>query len=250
MTLVAFLGMVALGLGSFAMILFPEVRSKTFILLRGASNVFIEDKAKTPEGAKALFQQAIQISEERYTKANELLRLRAGELEVAKTDILEIQNEIKVLEANCEKLVQKERYDDVNLFSAQRDEKLVDLERQKQLIENLEPVVEECKSIAQHHERTLHELKVKKKQVLSELEMNKQLTTMYDDLDGLKPTNNVDKLLESVNEGHRESRQKAIGAKVIHDNKLETKVNKVKIEMKNDKSSDYVDELKKKYGKV
>lgn len=249
MTLGVFLAAVALGLSGFALVLFPEVRKKVGILTRGTLNVFIEDKAKTPEGAKAIFQQAIDISQDKYAKASNLLRQRAGELETAKQDLLITQKELKELETTCERLVQNGKYEEATLIATQREETLVDLDRQTKLIESLGPVVEECKAIANHQERNLRELKVKKKQIITDLEMNKQMTSMYDDLDELKKVSQVDKLLDSVNDGHKESRQQAIGAKVLHENKLETKVDRVKLKMKDVKNSDYIEELKKKYEK-
>ena len=41
-----------------ALIIFPGVRGKLKVLVGGFLNIFVEDIAKTPEGAKAVFQQA------------------------------------------------------------------------------------------------------------------------------------------------------------------------------------------------
>lgn len=43
-----------------ALIIFPGVRDKLKVLVGGFLNIFVEDMAKTPEGAKAVFQQAIE----------------------------------------------------------------------------------------------------------------------------------------------------------------------------------------------
>lgn len=39
-----------------ALIIFPGVRGKLKVLVGGFLNIFVEDIAKTPEGAKAVFQ--------------------------------------------------------------------------------------------------------------------------------------------------------------------------------------------------
>lgn len=49
-----------------ALIIFPGVRGKLKVLVGGFLNIFVEDIAKTPEGAKAVFQQAIEEVQERY----------------------------------------------------------------------------------------------------------------------------------------------------------------------------------------
>lgn len=53
-----------------ALIIFPGVRGKLKVLVGGFLNIFVEDIAKTPEGAKAVFQQAIEEVQERYNKAS------------------------------------------------------------------------------------------------------------------------------------------------------------------------------------
>ena len=49
-----------------ALIVFPGVRGKLKVLVGGFLNIFVEDMAKSPEGAKAVFQQAIEEVQERY----------------------------------------------------------------------------------------------------------------------------------------------------------------------------------------
>ena len=61
---------ILLGLFAAALILFPEFRGKLVVLIRGGLNMFVEDRAKTPEGAEAVFTQAINEAEEQYTKAS------------------------------------------------------------------------------------------------------------------------------------------------------------------------------------
>ncbi|WP_097006739.1 PspA/IM30 family protein [Lacrimispora amygdalina] len=250
MTFGVFIGCVALGLSTLALIIFPDFRKKLKILSGGFLNVFIEDRAKTPEGANAIFQQAIDVAQDKYNKANTLLRQRSGELEMEKENLITTNKKLADLEKSCERLVQIGKDQDAEILAIQREELLVDIERQKKLVESLGPVVEECKTIAAHQENTLHQLKIKRKQIIADLQMNKQMSEMYDDLDELKKTSTVNKLLESVEEGHLSSKQEAIGAKIVHQNKLETKANNAQLELKNIKNNDYIESLKKKYEKV
>lgn len=62
-----------------ALIVFPGVRGKLKVLVGGFLNIFVEDMAKTPEGAKAVFQQAIEEVQERYNKAGDTLNRFVGE---------------------------------------------------------------------------------------------------------------------------------------------------------------------------
>lgn len=250
MTLGVFIGWVVIALLGTALIIFPGFRKKLMILTGGFLNLFVENRAKTPEGANAIFQQAIDVAQERYNKADNLLRQRAGELELAKENLITANKKLAELESSCERLVQNKRYGDAEVMAEQREELLIDVERQKRLVESLGPVVQECKTIANHQESVLRQLRIKRKQTVADLQMNKQMSAMYDDLDELKKTSAVDKLLESVEEGHTASRQEAIGAKVTHQNKLETKTQNIQNEMKKIDNSNYIESLKKKYEKV
>ena len=61
-----------------ALIMFPEVRKKGSVLIRGAANVFVEDRAKTPEGANAIYTQAINEAEEQYRDTKEIYHRLSG----------------------------------------------------------------------------------------------------------------------------------------------------------------------------
>lgn len=43
-----------------ALIIFPGVRGKLKVLVGGFLNIFVEDIAKTPEGAKAVFSKPLR----------------------------------------------------------------------------------------------------------------------------------------------------------------------------------------------
>ena len=60
---------IGLGLAGLALILFPEVRQKLMVLARGGLNLFVEERAKTPEGAGAVFSAAIREDQEKYDQA-------------------------------------------------------------------------------------------------------------------------------------------------------------------------------------
>lgn len=83
-----------------ALIIFPGVRGKLKVLVGGFLNIFVEDIAKTPEGAKAVFQQAIEEVQERYNKAGDTLNRFVGEQSSVQKNLNKLYGELKDVESN------------------------------------------------------------------------------------------------------------------------------------------------------
>ncbi|MNV90664.1 hypothetical protein D3C71_1850720 [compost metagenome] len=98
-------------------------------------------------------------------------------------------------------------------------------------------------------EDKLKKLQKDKNRVISDLKLNKELKVMYDDMDELKNTTSTDKLLDTVKKGVQDTRETAVGARVVHENKTSTKLANAETEARKLQSSSYVEDLKKKYNK-
>lgn len=219
------------------------------VLLRGLVGWFVEDLAKTPEGAAAVYNQAIEKSQNDYNTAHNTLQKVAGQLDSSKKSLISTKDQLQKTEEKCEAFAKSGQFDKVDLFAQQRNDLLDDLELQERTAKELEPIFEEAKRISNYLEQKLIKLKKDKTRVTNDLKLNKQLKDMYDDMDELKNTTNVDKLLDSVKEGVKDSREKAVGARVVHGNKLSTKISNADEDAKKLVNNDYVEELKKKYQK-
>lgn len=247
MTLGTLIIYIILGLGVTALILFPDFRKKLKIMCGGFLNLFIEDKARTLDGTRAIYQQAIEQAQEQYSKAHDMLQKVSGKYEIMKRDLSKAQAELKDIEAKCENLVKSGKIESAQVLSDRRDEVLVLIEQYNRALQDLIPMVNDAKMIATQKEQALRKLKSDSKRKIVELEMNQQMGEMFDEMDDLKKRNAVSKLLDSVDDGCTEARQKAVGARVVHENKLETKVGRALIEAKSSQSSDYIANLQKKY---
>lgn len=100
-----------------ALIIFPGVRGKLKVLVGGFLNIFVEDIAKTPEGAKAVFQQAIEEVQERYNKAGDTLNRFVGEQSSVQKNLNKLYGELKDVESKCESLVRSGNMADAAIFS-------------------------------------------------------------------------------------------------------------------------------------
>lgn len=238
--------LIALGVIALAGLL---ISGKLRTLVKGFIGLFVEDIAKTPEGAAAVYTEAIEKAQEDYNKASNALQKVAGQLETAKMDLKQANVKIKTCEEKCERFASAGQFDKVELYGQERQTLMEDKQNLELVIKNLSPMFEEAKKLTAYNEQKLTKLRKEKVSVVNNLKMNKQLKEMYDDMDELKNTSAIDKLLEAVKEGSKESLESATGAKVLHENKTSTKVANAEAEFRAMQNNDYIESLKKKYQK-
>lgn len=231
------------------LILFPSFRGKLKVLLGGFLNVFVEDKAKTPEGARAIYQQAIEEAQDKYNKASDTLRTVSGRYETANKKLQKLKADLKDTESKCETFVKANRMEDAALYAEKREDLLGEIGRAEVMVAELSKATKEATEIAQHTEKTLKKLKQQSKTIVSEMEMKQQLAEMYDDLDEMKKTTSTSKLLESVQDGYEDLSVKAAGARNVHESKVSTKMQKAEKAAVKSNADAYLEQLKAKNSK-
>lgn len=225
--------------------LFPEFRT----LLKGFARVFIKDMATTPEGAEAIYGEKIDEAEDRYNKADNAYRIAVGKLSNAKKDMETLKLRLGKVEAECETFVKNGKMDMATLKSEEREEILADIERLSQLIKAFETASTQAKAAYEMCEKSLRKLKRESKEVVENMKVKNQLKEVYDDMNELKNVTATDKLLDSVREKNKDLDAVVEGSKVIHENRLSTKLQKAESEAKKLQTNDYLESLKKKYNK-
>lgn len=242
MTTLIILGVIILVL---ILIIFPGSR----VLLKGFGNKLVEDRAKTPEGAKIVYDEAIKEKKKDYTKAADTLRKLVGALETAKNNIEFAKNKLKNAEYQCEELIKQGKDDDANVMAQEVMIARKEIKTYEAQIAKFEPLVQDAKNIATTLQKQIKELEANKKINVRELELNIQNKQLFDSLDELRHSKNTDNLLRSVEEGIRETGEIAIGAKAIHENKLSTKKERIENNIADLESQTYLNDLKAKYSK-
>lgn len=226
-------------------LLFPEFRA----LLKGFIRIFIKDMATTPEGAEAIYGEKINEAQDSYAKADNAYRIAAGKLSTAKKDMESLKTRLAKVEAECETFVKNGKMEMASLKSEEREEIISDIERIKQLIVAFESAAEQAKEAQEMCEKRLRKLKRESKEVVENMRVKNQLQEVYDDMDELKSVTATDKLLDSVREKNKDLDAMVEGSKVIHENRLSTKLQKAEVEAKKMQTNDYLESLKKKYNK-
>lgn len=232
-----------------ALVLFPEFRRGLKVLVSGILGVFVKDLAKTPEGAEAVYNEAIEEERELYRKACDVLNKASGEYQAAQQNLAKLQEAKKKIEATCERLVREGRDNDALVYAEKLSEVNNDIERAKKVITEYEAYVEEAKKAVNFREKRLKDLKKKQKDTINDMKLAKQTKALHEDMDELRRDRTTHKLLDAVNEGASDLRKEADGARIVHQSKNSTKVANIEKDMESAQASEYIASLKEKYKK-
>ena len=227
------------------LILFPEFRK----LFSGFFRVFVKDMATTPEGAEAIYAEKIEEAQEAYNKADNALRTASGKLSNAQNDLKSLYLQLTKIEKDCESLVQKGDIKNAEIKVEQREEILSSIARTEELIKAFSAAKNEAEQVYNHCQKQLTKLKRESKEVVENMKVKKQLQEVYDNMDELKNVTATDKLLEQVKEKNKDLNASVEGARVVHNNKLSTKIQKADDAARKVQSNDYLESLRKKYNK-
>ena len=226
-------------------ILFPEART----LFSGITKLFIKDMATTPEGAEAIYGEKIDQAQDAYNKADNAYKVAAGKLSNAQKDMKNLKAKLEKVESECESLVKANKIELAQLKADEREEIMADIKRYSELVKAYEDAANTAKEAQEMCEKNLRKLKRESKEVVENMKVKKQLQEVYDDMDELKNVTATDKLLDSVRDKNKDLDAIVEGSKVVHNNKMSTKLAKAEVEAKKNSSNDYLDSLKKKYNK-
>lgn len=227
------------------LILFPELRS----IFKGFTKMFVKDMATTPEGAAAIYQEKIDEAQERYNKADNALRKAAGRLSTEESKLKDLQEKLSKVEKVCENLVSKGDMESAAVKADERAEIVSDIERSKKLITAYSAAKADAMEAHKACEAELRKLRRESKEVVENMKVKEQLNDVYDSMDDLKNTTATDKLLASIKEKNEDLNVSVAGARVVHESKTSTKVQRVNEKAKKIENDEYLESLKKKYNR-
>lgn len=210
------------------LIIFPSFRKQLKSLIGGFLQIFIQDKAKTPEGARAIYAQQIDEYRDRYSRACDSLADWTGKYKTAKDSYERYKKDVSTFDEKARAAIARGDMESAKTFARRRQESLDQCENLKAQLDELGPLLEEAKTIKQNLEDCLIKLEREAKNTVSELELANQMKDIYKDFDELRAESGTDKLVKAAREGVRESKEKAAGAKMNYQSSrkgMETKAN-------------------------
>lgn len=222
-------------------------KSQIGILLRGFWGLFVKDMASTPEGAAAVYDQLIDKAQNEYNSADESVRRIAGQLETAKRNHTLHASQLQNIESKGEALARNQRVEELQILAAERAGIISQLAVFKEAVDRYEPMLAEALQIKEKMEQRLRDLKTNKVNKINQLKLDKTTQELYNNLDDLKRTSNLDKLAGAVEDKMNSEREKAIGARVVYDSKLSTKVDKANNVASKLQNDAWVDSLTQKH---
>jgi uncharacterized membrane protein YccC len=244
MTLGGVLGIVGVAVVVIVLIMFPEARA----LLKGLTRVFIQDRAATPSGAKAIYAEKIDQLNVIYNKASDSYRTAAGNYEKSKEELGNLQKRLQKVSSECESLYKQGKMELAMVKAEERTDIIQRIHTVDEMVTKYEEATKQAQLVFQQAEKELRRTKAESKEVVQRMEDNKNLAALYDQLDELKNTEGVDKMLDAVKEADKQLSVKASGAKTIHQNKLSTKLEIAEKESYRAETEDFMSSLAAKYG--
>lgn len=228
-----------------ALVLFPEFRT----LIKGFFRLFVKDLATTPEGAEAIYGEKINKAQEAYSKADDIFKKLSGRLSNAKRSLDQNKSRLVKIESECEVFVKNGKMDMAELKAEEREDVVGEISRLTELVNNLTDAVANAKEAFEMCEKNLRKLKRDKTQIVENMRLKSQLKETWDDVDELKSVSGADKLLEEIKTKNNDLDAMVEGAKVVHNSKLSSRLEKADKEAARLQSNDYLSNLKKKYHK-
>lgn len=205
----------------------------------------MQDTAKTPDGARAIYAQKIDEMTEKYTDACNTLRDLAGKLKTIQDNYAVCQKQAKSYDERAKAAMSRGDEESARTYARLLQEELDKAENLSDQFQKMKPAAEEVKAIKEKLENQLAALKRESKDVVAELKANEQVADVYSNLDRLRASTGTDKMLNATRDGLQESREKAAGAKVLYQTSREGKLDKADANTADYKVSSYLDSLKK-----
>ena len=237
---------ILLGIAVLAfLVLFP---SKIREILRGFYHLFVRNIAETPKGARAIYEQSINKMQDKLNTATEALEQVAGQLDTAKRGLAAKTTGLKNCETQCERLAAAGKEQDLAILAEERSLAINEMNDLQEAISQLGPMQVEAQEVVAFLAKELHRLEREKITVVGNLERSIRVKEMYHMMDQVKKTN-LDKLVGMVREGSQKNQEQAVGARVVHENRLDTKLERIKNEGETSDTQVYIQQLKSKYTK-
>lgn len=130
-----------------SLILFPSFRQQLKALAGGFLQVFVQDTAKTPDGARAIYAQKIDEMTEKYTDACNTLRDLTGKLKTIQDNYAACQKQAKGYDERAKAAMSRGDEESATTYARLLQEELDKAENLSAQFQKMKPAAEEVKAI-------------------------------------------------------------------------------------------------------
>lgn len=181
----------------------------------------IKEDAATPEGAKARFNEAIKDGQEFYRQASNTYMTVCGKLETMKENLHNTKKNILKTETQINQCLDRNDEKTATVYA----EKLVTLKKNREFyeekIKELQVTADKQEEIRDRAYDKLVKLKDEKDQTILQMETDKQIAELQQNLDEFNKTSVAQEALEEVREGAQKLNEKAKGSTVAYESSQE-----------------------------
>ena len=227
------------------LLLFPDFRKKLGVLLGGFLNLFVEDTAKTPEGAAAIYSKAIEEAEDKYTKASDALKRMTGRLDSAVKQRDKANRDVLEYESKARAAMSRGDENTARIYAEKRQDALLVAKQYTDTVNQLTPAVAQARDIFTQREKELKDIRAKKTLVIEQLKTNRDVEEAFDDLDELRRDSASKRLLGAIDEEVKAGSERAAGSRIVHEAKLNTRVSRADEKSDAYAVDDFLDSLRK-----
>ena len=129
------------------LILFPSFRQQLKALAGGFLQIFVQDTAKTPDGARAIYAQKIDELTEKYTDACDTLRNLTGKLKTIQDNYAVCQKQAKGYDERAKAAMSRGDEESARTYARLLQEELDKAENLSDQFQKMKPAAEEVKAI-------------------------------------------------------------------------------------------------------
>lgn len=223
------------------------ISGKARTLLKAFFNLFVEDMASTPEGADALYRQKEEATEEKFHNADEVFKGIAGKKSRCANELKELKAAQARVEQQCESLAKKHDEESLDIKIKELEDIIDDIALHEKALKQLEAAHKAALDARNACEEALAEVRKERKKVVNQMKQDRDMKSIYSDLEGIGANTDIDKLLSRVREKSNDMNDMANGAREAYEQRTSTKVKQVEQRIRTSQGEDYKKKLMEKY---
>lgn len=231
--------LIVLGVILLIMLITPKGRT----LLKGFIGVFIEDMSKTPEGVRAIYQEKINDLSKNYNMAHDNYKKLIGRQTTLEKSIEDDKETKQKYDKKICYFIEMGKEDDAKLFATKASQLDVTIKNKEKELEELEPIVKDAEFVYNTLARKLEELKLEQEEQVRRFETAKQMESIYDSMEKVATNTGVDNLLDTARKTVKDSEARAQGAKEVHEQNIDTKIDRLTEQYDTVSADDYISNL-------
>lgn len=220
---------------------------KARALLKGFINIFIEDRAATPEGADALYSSKEDDVRESLRTADEVFRKIAGQLSRYEAELKELENRLPQIEQDSIKLAKRGDRDGLYIKSQERTDVMEEIENHKNIIQKLRGAKDNAERARNDCEANLDRIKKEHKKVVTSLKQNAEMEKIYSDLNGIGADDATTALLEKVKERSQDLDDLVEGSRQQYESKISTRKQRLDERLRHSETDEFAEQLLRHY---